>query len=239
MFGGGISNVAECSPEVTHCTFYGNYAPYGDVMYNDQYSFPVMRNCIFWEIAGEGFFSIGHSFAIIQYSDVQGGYVGIGNMQYNPKFVDPDHGDFHLLYSSHCRDAGDNSAASEPTDFEGDPRNVNGIVDMGADEFSPHLYCTGDFTPSGSIEGKLVGQPDAWPVGLFIGSGIKETPLQHQWGAFYMEDPWLLIPLAPIPTDGILVIPTEIPATPAAPYDIFMQALINDSFTNPFVLEVR
>ncbi|MFH1999991.1 MAG: hypothetical protein ABIK28_09930 [Planctomycetota bacterium] len=49
---------------------------------------------------------------------------------------------------------------------------------MGADEFYPHLYCTGDFMPGGSIEGKFVGLPDTWPVGLFVGSGIMDPPMQ-------------------------------------------------------------
>jgi hypothetical protein len=46
----------------------------------------------------------------------------------------------------------------------------------------------------------------------------------------------------PIPGDGVLVLPATIPATPPAPYDLPMQALIGlnpDSLTNLFVLEVR
>ncbi|MFH2002753.1 MAG: hypothetical protein ABIK28_23985 [Planctomycetota bacterium] len=27
---------------------------------------------------------------------------------------------------------------------------------MGADEFHPHFYCTGDFTPGGHVQGNLV-----------------------------------------------------------------------------------
>ncbi len=109
---------------------------------------------------------------------------------------------------------------------------------MGADEFYKHLYCTGDFTPNCSMEGKFIGLPATWPVGLFIGSGVLDPPLQHKWGEFYLEAPWVLFPLVQIPADGVLVIPATLPATPA-PYDIPMQALIGWELSNLFVLEVR
>jgi hypothetical protein len=68
----------------------------------------------------------------ITYSDVQGGWTGIGNIDANPLFADPANGDFHLTWEnfpvpddtkSPCIDAGD--PASPP-----DPDNT--IADMGA-----------------------------------------------------------------------------------------------------------
>jgi hypothetical protein len=161
----------------------------------------------------------------------------------DPVFVDAAHGDMHLIYDSPCRDAGDNNAVQESHDFEGDPRIAWGdTVDIGADEFYTHLYCTGDFTPSGAIAGKLVGRPATSPVGLFLGSGVLDLPLPTAWGSFHLQAPWLLIPLIPIPAEGVLALPATIPGTPPAPYDIPMQALIGldaDSLSNPWVLEVR
>jgi len=37
----------------------------------------------------------------------------------------------------------------------------------------------------------------------------------------------------------VLVLPTTLPGTPAAPYDIPMQALIGNELSNLYVLEVR
>ncbi len=58
------------------------------------------------------------------------------NISANPLFVNPYSGDFHIRFDSPCIDAGDNDAPEMPsTDFEGDHRIINGIVDIGADEF--------------------------------------------------------------------------------------------------------
>jgi parallel beta-helix repeat protein len=179
----------------------------------------------------------------VTYCNIEGGWPGTGNIDKDPLFVDQANGDYHIPYTSPCKDAGDNAAITEPTDFEGDPRIAwSGTVDMGADEFYTHLYCTGDFTPGGSIEGKLVGLPGTSPVGLFLGSGVLDPPVPTMWGYFHLQAPWFLIPLIPIPGDGVLVLPATIPATPPAPYDLPMQALIGlnpDSLTNLYVLNVR
>jgi hypothetical protein len=75
-----------------------------------------------------------------------------------------------------------------------------------------------------------------------MGADVLEPPLPTVWGYFHLQSPWLLIPLVPIPANGVLVLPATIPASPSAPYDLPMQALIGlqpDSLTNLFVLEVR
>ena len=94
-------------------------------------------------------YNVTSSTPLVTYSDIEGGYVGTGNINADPLFVDPTNGDFHLGQGSPCIDAGDNSAPNLPlTDIDGKDRKIddpavvdtgNGtppIVDMGADEFN-------------------------------------------------------------------------------------------------------
>jgi hypothetical protein len=60
---------------------------------------------------------------------------GVGNITNAPLFASPDSGDFHLQPASPCIDAGSNTYVFTTTDFDGYPRIVNGIVDIGAYEY--------------------------------------------------------------------------------------------------------
>ena len=63
-------------------------------------------------------------------------YTQGSNIQVDPLFVNAGAGDFHLQDGSPAINVGTNSAPSLPsTDFEGDPRILESIVDMGADEY--------------------------------------------------------------------------------------------------------
>jgi predicted outer membrane repeat protein len=258
--GGGGMAFYKNNPTVTNCTFCENEAENGGGGLRFYDSDSVMINTVLWNNSapegpemwlGKG---IKNSKVTISYSDVKGGEVnvyvdypsilnwGAGMIDADPLFVDEADGDFHLTYLSPCKDTGDNSVVTELFDPEGDPRIAYGNVDMGSDEFYTHLYCMGDFTPGGAIEGKLVGLPGTAPVGLFFGSGVLDPPVPTAWGNFHLQAPWFMIPLIPIPGDGVLVLPATIPTTPPAPYDLPMQALIGlepDSLSNLFVLEVR
>jgi hypothetical protein len=61
-----------------------------------------------------------------------------GNITGDPKYADPNNGDFRLSASSPAVNAGDNSAPGLPmTDLDGKPRVAGAAVDMGAFEFQP------------------------------------------------------------------------------------------------------
>ena len=59
----------------------------------------------------------------------------MGNLISKPQFVDETNGNYRLMSGSPCIDVGSNAHAQTTTDFDGNPRYVNGQVDMGAYEF--------------------------------------------------------------------------------------------------------
>jgi parallel beta-helix repeat protein len=250
----GISIHDSGTHQIVNNTIYHNYS----AGLHASGSTASVTNTVLWDNAPE--LDVVGGSPQITYCNVKGGWPGTGNIDSDPQFVAFGYwddngtpgfpfddfwvdGDCHLTFDSPCRDSGDNAAVNELYDLEGDPRIAwGGTVDMGADEFYTHLYCTGEFTPGGAIEGKFVGLPATSPVGLFLGAGVLDSPLPTAWGSFHLQAPWLLIPLVPIPSNGMLILPATIPATPSAPYDLPMQALIGldpDSLTNAYVLEVR
>ena len=60
---------------------------------------------------------------------------GIGNLTNDPAFMDFYGGDFHLQANSPCINSGNNSAITNSTDLDGNPRVAGGTADIGAYEF--------------------------------------------------------------------------------------------------------
>jgi hypothetical protein len=151
LFGGGMY-VANISPTATHCTFSENSAPNGHALaIEGVFPFPngvILTNCILWD-GGDETWTDSWATITINYTNVQGGFAGTGNINTDPLFVDPSSGDYRLSPNSPCIDAADNTAVPMgiTTDLDGNPRFVddlgtidtgNGdapIVDMGAYEF--------------------------------------------------------------------------------------------------------
>jgi hypothetical protein len=169
--GGGMHNyvgraVSTGNPIITDCLFVGNEAASGGGMRNNDPSpvitnttiafnigsgifsrngsVPVLVNSIVWGNT-EGSFS-GKDSPIVSYSDVEGGFPGVGNLNAVPLFVNPagadgdpatlDDNNYHLTASSPAVDAGSNDASGpESIDLDGNPRIEGGTVDMGAYEF--------------------------------------------------------------------------------------------------------
>jgi len=140
--GGAICDNNNSLTTITNCTFYGNAAnSHGGAYCSLTNASSIIRNCILWadtaEISDPEIY-LGPPISIdldIEYCDVQDGYSGTGNINADPLFIDSANDDFHLQAISPCIDTGNNSAVSNfYTDFEGDPRVVNGIVEMGVDE---------------------------------------------------------------------------------------------------------
>ncbi len=181
FFGGGIS-VDDSSPKVTNCTFSGNMAAMdGGGMQNVGTSSPMVTNCILWgdtpnEIGGAGV-------PTVSFSDVQGGFPGIGNIDADPMFIDADgpddipgteDDDLRLSPGSPCIDAADNTAVplGVTTDLDGNPRFVDDpgvadtgigpppVVDMGAYEFQGISFQAQVFPADGEPIIEAVGDLD-------------------------------------------------------------------------------
>jgi hypothetical protein len=102
-------------------------------------------NSIFWNnnsTSGPDEFDTGSytDSMTVEYSDIQGGYAGTGNINSNPLFNNAANGDFHVEATSPIVDAG-TSTGAPTTDFEGNARPYDGDrvdgpeFDMGAYEY--------------------------------------------------------------------------------------------------------
>ena len=140
-YGGGIFNSGNLT--VTNCTFNENLALRGSgggisIRYP---GFVTVTNSILWDNEGgqiDDFYDTS-----VTYSDIQGGWEGVGNIYKYPMF---EADGYHLKMCSPCVDAGTNTPAGGllPTDIDGEDRIMSGqcaaggaIVDMGADEYLP------------------------------------------------------------------------------------------------------
>ena len=138
----------------------------------------TITNCI---IRDNGPWPIGPGITV-HYSNVEGHYEGVGNIDADPCFVDPGYainwpelwvsGDYHLQSqagrydpntqtwvqdpnTSPCIDAGDPGygAGSGETDLDGRPRIIGGRIDMGAYEYQPPRTLYVDADATGANDG--------------------------------------------------------------------------------------
>ncbi|MCK5715935.1 MAG: hypothetical protein KAH77_00485, partial [Thiomargarita sp.] len=157
-YGGGIYNYYS-SPTLTNITISGNItAGLGGGIFNSS-SYPTLINTIIWgnqDSSGVNSISNYQSTPNISYSIIEGsggsgaswqsilGTDSGNNKDEDPLFVIPlipantpsIAGNFHLKPNSPAIDAGNNSASNiNTTDLDGNPRIINGTLDMGAYEF--------------------------------------------------------------------------------------------------------
>lgn len=147
-YGGGICNTFSSAPVLTNVTFVGNKAPHGSGICNVGGSFKLV-NGIVWANTGapEQVYNDNVT-PDITYTDVQGGFRGLGNLNVNPLLDAFDtYGGltrvFALRADSPVIDKGSPSACppsdqvglNRPTDGDGDGSLV---CDMGATEYLPH-----------------------------------------------------------------------------------------------------
>jgi len=179
--GGGL---AECYGTIRNNTIWGNYADSagGGLAYCEG----TIINCIVWQNEAEEDEQL-YDCDTPSYCCIQGWTEGgTGNITDDPQLADPAGGDFHLLSTSPCIDAGAQVSLTE--DFEGDARGLDGTgeargdgsdFDIGADEaviISRVIYVPADYpTIQAAIDAAISGDeivvsPDVYYETVYFGN---------------------------------------------------------------------
>ncbi len=191
-WGGGIF-FEHNNSTITNCTFAQNSAPNGNALCGPWPSSIQLTNSILWD-GGSEIWNDNDSTINVTYSDVQDGWLGQGNINADPCFVQPGYwdpngtpadsnddfwveGDYHLLAGSPCINAGDPNYIPEPneTDLDGRPRVLLGRIDMGAYELFNRLpvanagpnqtvSASPDCTAEVTLDGSDSNDPDGDPL---------------------------------------------------------------------------
>ena len=159
--GGGLrlrhyesSKKATLHPQIVNNTLYNNYSDFGGgICLSCEINVPVIFNNIFWENESpnyndiyyddSGIDSIFVSYNNIDEDEIYGPWTGIGNINEDPLFVDPENGDFHLdNCESPCINVGIDALEINSTlyycpinDIDNETRPYeNTLPDIGADE---------------------------------------------------------------------------------------------------------
>lgn len=124
--GDGRGGAVHGPVQLENCTLYKNQVGgfFGDGPFGAAASGGAsLRNSIVWA-SGDLALEAGTS---VEWSLVQGGWPGTGNLEHDPRFVDREAGDLHLLPASPCIDAG------SPDEYDADGSRV----DLGAFPYEP------------------------------------------------------------------------------------------------------
>ena len=135
--------------------------------------------------------------------------------------VDAAAGDLHLLPGSPCIDAGTPGPVPFVTDFENDPRTLDGDldgrlrIDLGADEFAPvHLEILGTPGPGNALTFVTSGAPG---LRAFLLISTPGSHFEPGVGTFFLDpaSPQLrILGWSATPSRQSLVLPPGIPPGP-------------------------
>ncbi|MBT4034508.1 MAG: hypothetical protein HOE61_07115, partial [Candidatus Marinimicrobia bacterium] len=122
---------------MNNVTIVNNYADSGGaLLVSHSTTILTANNCVIWGNSPSQVQVVGEDLTFtINYSDVQNGWEGIGNIDSDPIFVDPLNGDFHLDEESSCIDSGnpDLDGDGDLWGIDSDDQDPDGTrLDMGA-----------------------------------------------------------------------------------------------------------
>jgi len=130
--GGAVASY-DGSPVITNCTFSANQGVggtgSGGAFYSRTGGTPFLTDCILW---GNTAPSNPQIYAgvptIVAYSDVEGGYAGLGNINADPMFITGPNGNYYLFPTSPCVNVGSGTAAALGMDLY--TTQINGMPDI-------------------------------------------------------------------------------------------------------------
>lgn len=122
--GGGIFGTDSSDVQIANCTVFGNSGQYGGGILCGLVSNFIVVNTILWDNSPDELYPGATSTSEVMYCDVLGGYIGTGNINLDPLFIDLDQRDFRLQWGSPCIDAG------HPDSLYADPDGTT--ADIGA-----------------------------------------------------------------------------------------------------------
>ncbi len=131
-FDGSAIRNNDSSPDIINSTIAFNLGAAAISSRNG--SAPNLLNCIVWGHPEGAFAGKTAIDTTVNYSNIQGGWDGVGNLDFDPLFVSVANDDYHLTSISPSVDAGIYDLLLPTTDLDGQPRIMGGTVDMGAYE---------------------------------------------------------------------------------------------------------
>lgn len=163
-YGGGMCNFyTSSSPSLTNVTFTGNEAPHGNAICNVGGGFKLVNGIVWGNTGAPEQIYNDHIVPDITYSDIEGGWTGMGNINVDPHFgvfgyYDSPTQVYSLLAGSPAIDKGsptecpatDQTGFARPGDGDGDGK---ALCDMGSFEYQPPGY-----TPATSREELPLGE---------------------------------------------------------------------------------
>lgn len=114
--GAVLANVSGV-PTFINCTIVSNHARigYGGAIHDDE-AMASVRNSILWNNTavkgGSQIYNRTGFATLANYSDIEGGWAGTGNLSVDPQFVDSGTDNYRLTERSPCKNKGQNSALS-------------------------------------------------------------------------------------------------------------------------------
>ncbi|MFQ5804909.1 MAG: hypothetical protein ACE5I3_00500 [Phycisphaerae bacterium] len=177
-FGGGVSGGFSGNAAISNCTIVGNDARSDCAAGVSSRGETTIANCVLW---GNTPFEIRDCFGtmVVRYSDIQGSWPGLGNIDADPLFVDPDgpdddpstweDNDYRLAAGSPCIDAGCNCGVlRDVADLDGDGDT---------DEYTPFdLDGEGRFFDDPATEDTGSGLPPIVDMGAYEFGGSDPSP---------------------------------------------------------------